>query len=243
MSSLEDWKDKYVTEGKTKWGMGLCWDYMEDGECSALCSYPGNRIAHPKIIKNNRTEIKMDKDVNEWVNMLRSLGIQYDFSEKVNFTSEEIKQLTVHLVNAGVNKKHLNIQDPETKKTTEERIQKEEAIRQMMDDMLCEYCQGVKPEYVDTCEMCNICECKQCEGCGRTVEMSELNEEQGLCTDCYDEEVETENEESDNRKSDSQSDSENEDNDNTNCTSDVNDDINNEDDSAKPSSPHKKQRT
>ena len=41
---FDQWVDEYVSSGKDRWGVGVCWDYCETGMCEFGCGG-----AHPTI--------------------------------------------------------------------------------------------------------------------------------------------------------------------------------------------------
>jgi len=89
MDGFDSWKSDFIDDGKKKWGVGVCWDYMEDGECHDMCIYRHSPEAHPTVTvscneNTGKTEVKMSKYVEIWVTRLRSLGCEYDRSRSTN---------------------------------------------------------------------------------------------------------------------------------------------------------------
>ena len=59
--SFEEWTNKYISGSKERWGVGVCWDYCEQGRCDFSC---GN--AHPTVTIHVDGNVLLSHHVAEW---------------------------------------------------------------------------------------------------------------------------------------------------------------------------------
>jgi len=66
--TFESWLHDFVDDGTSNWGVGVCWEYLEDGDCEFHCGG-----AHP-VLKIGATSVTMNHAVPEWQRRLRFVG-------------------------------------------------------------------------------------------------------------------------------------------------------------------------
>ena len=67
------WKHDFIEDGKDRWGGGMCWGYLEDGDCDPCFGCRGHR---PVLTIGPSGIATMSHNVPEWQRKLQSLGFQ-----------------------------------------------------------------------------------------------------------------------------------------------------------------------
>ena len=106
MAGFEAWCGDYIARGKSKYGAGVCWDYMETGICSGMCL----GYSHPQLEMSEGEDgvvAKMAKYNKFWVDSLRAVGFRYDRADNSNVNSDlTIKEAVDELLQQGVRMEH-----------------------------------------------------------------------------------------------------------------------------------------
>ena len=99
MDAFFAWQQNYIDSGFKKHGSGVCWDWIESGQCPSLQSGLPCRHKHPKITLRSDgqggCEASLSTKVPHWVKLLNHLLTQYLISRQLKIPSFIAKEFHV----------------------------------------------------------------------------------------------------------------------------------------------------
>jgi tetratricopeptide (TPR) repeat protein len=188
-----------------RWGTGVCFEYMEQGEHWSTFSGCDGYYAHPKAKltpgqDGTGTRVKLSRYVKPWVEALRGLGFGWEPDTKTNFHPTLTVRATVDsLLRTDVFLRD-HLQFSGSGSDVAEQQEKQRRARALQNALAALEQQALYAEQQSTCPVCGkydisdsesddpyigddyLCDCVECDVC--EVQCALEDNFEGLCREC-----------------------------------------------------------